>query len=167
MTAGLAVYPALQDVDLWWLALALGGLAVALLAGGLAARSGAILGWALVALGAEYTVLFTAQGPALDEVTPLYAGAFLLVAELAFWSIERRVPAWSAPGLVERRLTRLAAVTLGAMALAAAVLVLAAASGGGGGGVALEAIGVAAAIGALVLLAVLVRRSATEVDSGA
>ena len=165
MTAGLAVYPALQDVDLWWLALALGGLAVVLLASGLAARSGAILGWALVALGAEYTILFTAQGPALDEVTPLYAGAFLLVAELAFWSIERRVPAWSAPGLVERRLTRLAAVTLGATALAAAVLVLAAASGGGG--VALEAIGVAAAIGALVLLAVLVRRSATEVDSGA
>ncbi len=165
MTAGLAVYPALQDVDLWWLALALGGMAMVLLAGGLAARSGAILGWALVALGAEYTVLFAAQGPALDELAPLYAGAFLLVAELAFWSIERRVPAWSAPGLVERRLARLAVVSLGAIVLAAAVLVLAAASGGGG--VALEAIGVAAAIGALVLLALLVRRSATEVDSSA
>ena len=163
MTAGLAVYPALQDVDLWWLGLAFGCLAVVLLAAGLAARSGATVGWALVALGAEYTVLFTAQGPALDELAPLYAGAFLLVAELSFWSIERRVPAWSEPGLVERRLARLAAVSLGATALAAAVLVLAAASGGGG--VALEAVGVAAAIGALVLLALLVRRSAAEVDS--
>jgi hypothetical protein len=163
VTAGLAVYPALQDVDLWWLALALGGLAVVLLAAGLTARSGAILGWGLVALGAEYTVLFTAQGPVLDELAPLYAGAFLLVAELSFWSIERRVPAWSEPGLLERRLARVAACSLGAMALAAGVLVLAAASGSGG--VALEAIGVAAAIGALVLLAVLVRRSAAEVDS--
>jgi hypothetical protein len=43
------------------------------------------------------------------------------------------------------------------------VLVVAAASGGGGA--ALEAIGVAAAIGALVLVAVLARRGSTEVDS--
>ena len=56
------------------------------------------------------------------------------------------------------------AVSAGAAAVAGLVLVVAAASGGGGA--ALEAIGVAATIGALGLVAVLVRRSATEVDSG-
>ena len=162
--AGLAAYPAVQDIDLRRLALALAGLAVVLLAAGLAARSGPVLGWGLAALGGEYAVLFAAQSHALDELTPLYAGAFFLVAELAFWSIEPRVPAWSEPGLVDRRLAYLAAVSAGAAAVAGLVVIVAAASGGGGA--ALEAIGVAATIGALGLVAVLVRRSATEVDSG-
>lgn len=153
----------MQDIDLWWLALAFGGVAVILLAAGLAARSGPVLGWGLAALGGEYTVLFTAQGPALDDLTPLYAGAFVLVAEFAFWSIERRVPAWTDSGLAERRFARLAATSAGAAALAALVLVVASASGGGG--VVLEAIGVAAAIGAIALVVGLVHRSATEVDS--
>lgn len=137
----------------------LGGLAVLVLALGLAARSGAVLGWGLAILGGEYAVLFAAQGRALDELTPVYAGAFLLVAELAFWSIERRVPAWSDPCLFERRLAHLAGVSAGAAVVAGLVLVVAAASGGGG--VALEAIGVAAAIGTVALVAVLVRRTAT------
>lgn len=153
----------MQNIDLRWLALAFAGIAVTLLAVGLAARSGPVLGWGLAALGAEYGVLFAAQGRALDELTPVYAGAFVLVAELAFWSIERRVPAWSEPGLAERRLAYVAGASAAAAALAGLVLVAAAASGGGG--VALEAIGVAAAIGALVLVAALVRRSAPEVDS--
>jgi hypothetical protein len=118
-----------------------------------------------VALGGEYAVLFAAQGGALDEQTPVYAGAFVFVAELAFWSIERRVPSWSEPGLAERRMAYLAGVSAGAALIAAIVLVVASASGGGG--VALEAIGVAATIGALALVAALVRRSATEVDSKA
>jgi hypothetical protein len=153
-----------QDIHLRWLALAAGALAMSLLAVGLAARSGPLLGWGLAALGGEYGVLFTAEGRALDELTPLYAGALVLVAELAFWSIERRVSAWSEPTLVERRLARLATTTIGAAGVAAVVIVAAAASSGGGG-IALEAIGVAAAIGALALVAVLVQRSAAEVDS--
>jgi len=152
-----------QDIHLRRLALVLAGLAVALLAVGLAARSGPVLGWGLAALGAEYAVLFAAEGRVLDELTPLYAGAFVLVAELAFWSIERRVPAWSEPTLVERRLARLAATCIGAAGVAALVIVVSAASGGGG--IALEALGVVAAIGALALVAVLVQRSAAEVDS--
>jgi len=152
-----------QDIHLRWLALAVGALAMSLLAVGLAARSGPVLGWGLAALGGEYGVLFAAEGRALDELTPVYAGAFVLVAELAFWSIERRVPAWSEPTLVERRLARLAATCIGAAGVAALVIVVSAASGGGG--IALEAIGVVAAIGALALVAVLVQRSAAEVDS--
>jgi hypothetical protein len=160
---GLAAYPAVQDVQLRWVALGLGGLALALLALGLAARSGAALGWGLAALGGEYAVLFTAQGKALDELTPVYAGAFLLVAELAFWSIERRVPAWSEPGLTEWRLAYLFGACGGAALVAAFVLVVGASAGGGG--IALEGAGVAAAIGALVLVAILVRRTSAEVDS--
>jgi hypothetical protein len=146
-------------------AVALGGLALGLLAIGLGARSGSALGGGLAALGGEYAVLFAAQGTALDELTPLYAGPFVLVAEFAFWSIERRVPAWSEPGLLERRLAYLAGVSAGAAFISALVLVVASASGGGG--VALEAIGVAATIGALAVMAALVRRSAAEVDSKA
>jgi hypothetical protein len=100
-------------------------------------------------------VLFAAEGSRLDELTPLYAAGFMLLAELAFWSLERRVAAWSEPALLVRRLVYLSATCAGAAALAALVLVVAAASGGGG--VALEALGVAAAIGALGVLAALVR----------
>jgi hypothetical protein len=152
-----------QGIHLRWLALALAGVAVGLLAVGLAARSGPVLGWGLAALGGEYAVLFAAQGGALDTFTPVYAAAFVLVAELAFWSIERRVPAWTESGLAEWRLARVAGASAGAAVVSGLVLVVAAASGGGG--VALEAIGVAATIGALALVAALVRRSATEVDS--
>jgi hypothetical protein len=128
-------------------------------------RSGHVVGWALALLGAEYAVHFSAEGKVLDEITPAYAGGFLLVGELAFWSIESRVAAWSEPGLVGRRLMYVIASGAAATCVAAIALVLAAASGGGG--LALEAGGVAAAIGALVLLAVLVRRSVPEVDSRA
>ena len=138
----------MQDLHLRWLAVVLGGVALAFLAAGLAA------------LGGEYAVLFTAQGRALDEAAPVYAVGFVLVAELAFWSVELRVAAWSDPTLAERRLAQLVGVCVGAAAVAALVLVVAAASVGGG--IALEAIGVAAAIGALVLLGVLVRRTAAS-----
>jgi hypothetical protein len=129
---------------------------------GLAARWGPALSWGLAALGAEYGVHFSERGT-LDEVTPLYAAAFLLTAELAFWSIEPRVPAWSEASVAARRFAFLIGTCAGAAALAAVVLVLAAASGGGG--VALEAVGVAAVIGSLILLAVLVRPTLPAVDS--
>ena len=154
----LAGYPAALDLRLHLLALSLGALGLALLACGLLLQSSALLGSGLVALGGEYSVLFEAEGSNLDAYTPLYAATFLLVAELAYWSIERRVEAWSEHELVLWRLGYLLVVCGGAAALAAFVLVLAAAGGGGGAG--LEAAGVAAVIGALGLLGLLVRRSA-------
>jgi hypothetical protein len=172
MAAGsaLAAYPAAQDLRLHGLAVGLGAFGLALLAGGLLTRSAAALGWSLAALGSEYAVWFAAQGSSLDEYTPLYAAIFLLVAELGHWSIERRVEAWSEPSLVLWRLGTLVVACGGAAAIAALVLVLAAA--GGGGGAVLEALGAAAVIGALLVLASLVRRSdfageadAAEVDS--
>jgi hypothetical protein len=156
----LAGYPAALDLRLHLLALALGAVGLALLACGLLLQSSALLGSGLVALGGEYSVLFAAEGSNLDAYTPLYAATFLLVAELAYWSIERRVEAWSEHELVLWRLGYLLVVCGGAAALAAFVLVLAAAGGAGGAG--LEAAGVAAVIGALGLLGLLVRSSAAD-----
>ena len=136
----------------------LGALGLALLAAGLLLRSSGLLAGGLVALGGEYSIWFAAQGSDLDAYAPLYAATFLLVAELAYWSIERRVEAWSEPDLVLWRLGNLLAVCGGAAAIAAFVLVLGAV--GGAGGAALEAVGVAAVIGTLAVLGLLVRRSA-------
>jgi hypothetical protein len=147
-----------QDLRLHWLAVALGGLALAIMTLALLAGNGPAVGWGLAFLGGEYAVWFSEQGSALDEATPLYAAGFIVVAELGYWSVERRVAAWSEPELPVRRLVQLVLAAGGAAAVAALVLVEAAASSGGGA--ALEAVGVAAAIGALVLLAVLLRRSA-------
>jgi hypothetical protein len=155
--AGLAAYPAAQDLRFQWAALAFAVLAILVLTAGLALRSPGALGFALAALGADYAVLFVAEGGTLDRFTPAYAAGFMLVAELGFWSIESRVPAWSEPAVAEWRLARLAAACVGAAALAAFVLVVAAAATGTGG-LGLESLGVMAAIGSLALITALVRR---------
>jgi hypothetical protein len=108
-------------------------------------------------------VQFTPLPNPPHDLTHFSPVASLLVAELAFWSIERRVPAWSEPGLTEWRLAYLFGACGGAALVAAFVLVVGASAGGGG--IALEGAGVAAAIGALVLVAILVRRTSAEVDS--
>ncbi|HEV8602421.1 MAG TPA: hypothetical protein VGQ68_03395 [Gaiellaceae bacterium] len=155
---GLAAYPALQDIRFQWLALGLGACALVLLAAGLTLGWASPTGWGLGALGGQYGVLFAAEGRSLDELTPLYAAGLILVAELAYWSLEPRVPAGTESGLLVRRLAHLTGVCVAAATLAALVLVAAAA--GGGGGLALEVLGAAAAVGALGLVAALVRGSA-------
>jgi hypothetical protein len=106
-------------------------------------------------------VLFAAEGARLDRVAPAYAAGLLLVAELAFWSIEGRIAAWTDPEVVIWRLARLALACVGAAVLGAIVIADAAAASGGGG-LLLETLGVAAAIGALVVVTVLLRRHAEE-----
>ena len=155
--AGLAAYPAAQDIELQLLALGFGALALVLLAFGLLVGWAGALGCGLAALGAEYAVLFAAEGATLDRLTPVYAVGFLFVAEVAFWSIERRVPAWSEATALEWRLARLAVACVGAAGVAALATVSAAAATGGGG-VVLETFGVGAAIGSIVILAALMRR---------
>jgi hypothetical protein len=155
--AGLAAYPAAQDIDLHELALGLGGLALALLAFGLFVGWAGALGCGLALLGGEYAVLFAAEGATLDRLTPVYAAGFMFVAEVAFWSIERRVPAWSEAATLEWRLGHLGAACAGAAGVGALATVSAAAATGGGG-VVLESFGVGAAIGSIVILAALMRR---------
>jgi hypothetical protein len=146
-----------QDIDLHELALGLGALALVLLAFGLLVRWAGALGCGLAVLGGEYAVLFAAEGARLDRLTPVYAVGFLFVAEMAFWSIERRVPAWSEASALEWRLARLAA-SCAVAAGVAAIATVSAAAATGGGGVVLESFGVGAAIGSIVILAALMRR---------
>jgi hypothetical protein len=159
--AALAAFPASQNVDLQWAALAFAIAGVLLFVAGLAFRSAGALGLGLAALGADYAVLFVAEGGALDRFTPAYAAGFILVAELGFWSIESRIPAWSDTVVAEWRLARIAGTCIGAAVLAALALIAAAAAAGTGGP-ALESLGVVAVLGSLVLITVLVGRWAVD-----
>jgi hypothetical protein len=159
--AGLAAYPAAQNLRFQWAALVFAISAALLFTLGLAIRSPGTLGLGLAALGADYAVLFVAEGGALDRLTPVYAAGFMLVAELGFWSIEPRIPAWSEAAVAEWRLAGLAGTCIGAAVLAAFALVAAAAATGTGG-LALESLGVVAAIGSLILITALVGRHAFD-----
>jgi hypothetical protein len=155
----LAAFPASQSFDLQWLALVFAMAGVLLFAAGLVFRSAGTLGLGLAAIGADYAVLFVAEGGSLDRFTPAYAAGFMLVAELGFWSIESRIPAWSEPAVAEWRLARIAGTCIGAAALAALALVAASAATGSGG-LALESVGVLAVLASIVLITVLVGRRA-------
>jgi hypothetical protein len=122
---------------------------------GLAARWGAALAFGVALVGAEQAV-WLARGPdALDPWTPLYAGAFLLVAELAWWSLEERVPAWAERGAAPGRLLTVLFACVGGSIVAA--LVVLAAGAPIHGGFALELAGVLAATAALAVVAAVAR----------
>ena len=130
-----------------------GGFAAILLLLALALRLPNLVAWAIASAGGTYAVSLLLTGGTIDGFAPLYAVGLLLVAELAYWSLELHVP--SEPGIVARRAGRLALLLLvsgGASALVLAVSELAAE-----GGLELEALGVAALGGALALVAVLLR----------
>jgi hypothetical protein len=125
---------------------------------GLAARWGAALAAGIAFLGAEQA-LGLATGPSsVDPWTPAYAAGLLLAAELAWWSIEPRVPAWSDPVVALRRLGLIVLMCVIGAVLAAMVVVAAGAPLEGG--VSLELVGVLAAVGAVVVVAVLAHRHA-------
>jgi hypothetical protein len=159
----LAAYPSAQEIRLQPLSLGFAIVGIFALLLGLTRRWPAAIGFALFCLGGTYAALFVAEGSRLDLLTPAYAAGLLLIAELAFWSIESRVPAWSDPELVIWRLARLALVAAAA-AVIGGVVIAEATAANGGGGLLLETLGVVAAIGAVALVAALVRRAA--VDSG-
>jgi hypothetical protein len=129
--------------------------AVVLLALALARPFPSLLPWPLVALAAAYA--WKLAGGALDQWAPVYAGGFVAVAELAYWSVELRGRAHDAARLIDRRAALIATICLGGVA--AGGLVLAATAVGIGSGVATDLIGVAAAIGALAVVASLARRA--------
>jgi hypothetical protein len=123
--------------------------AVALLAGALVLRRPNLIAWSLAALGGEYAVWLTERGVSVDTRAPLYGAVLLLVAELAYESIDSStVPV--EPELYARRALQLAGLALAAVVVGA--LVLAASAVPLGGGVALTAVGVAAATLAVVTI---------------
>ena len=117
----------------------------------------AALPWSLALLGAEYAAaLEIAGGARADGRAPVVAAALVVAAELSGWSRELGPEIRHERGVLSQRALRTALVGVGAAAVAAAVLGLAAAPLDAG--LAGDALGVAAAVAAFVLLARLARR---------
>ena len=134
-----------------------GGIAAvgtAALVAGLVFRFPIAVPWSVLLVGAGY-VLARIHHTVVDGWAAVVGGALLLAAELAFWSIasDRRIHEERA--LVLRQSLTVAAL-VGAAALVSFILVGAAAVSAAGG-LALTAIGVAAAVGAVAVVLRLVR----------
>jgi hypothetical protein len=153
--AGTGVALWLQADEQKWLVLGLAGFATALLALALLVGSTTLVPWPLVLLGAAYTV--DLAGGDVDQWAPVYAGAFLAIAELSYWSLELRGRAEDVERLTERRAGLIVALAIGAVALGG--VMLAATSLRLGSGVALDAVGVLAAIGVLFVVTLVARRA--------
>jgi hypothetical protein len=153
-TSGIAVYASLEADRVQVLVLALGLAAVAVLGVGLTtAAPGTVLG-GLAGLAAAWSVSAWTRGSGAPGGTIFAAAALFGAAELAYWSLEQ-VSVADEPELAGRRLAGLAVRVTAALLLGSVLL----ASLGlhAGGGVVLEAVGVAAAIGLLVLVVILAR----------
>lgn len=136
--------------------MAAGVAAVAVLAAGLVLRVALAVPVAVAFLGAGYAALLGFEGGGLDLAAPLLAAALLLVAELAYWSLELRGRVAGEPGTALRRAALLAGLLF--LALASGTALLALVDGLAAGGAAVDAVGAAAAIGAVALLLVAARR---------
>ena len=110
---------------------------------------------AIVALGVAYAA--TLEGDDLDGRVPLYAAGLLVAAELGYWALQLRDGARDEAGMVVRRLIGL--LIAAAVAVVAGSLLIAVAHVPLRGGLAVEAIGLAAAIGALAILLLAARRA--------
>ena len=131
-----------------------GGLALVLLLTALTKARPESTVTALVGLGACWTGSAWTQGAQAPGGTLFAAAGLLVVAELAFASLEQ-VSVSDEPELVSRRLAGIVGRGLGALVLAA--ILLAALGLNAGGGLALEAVGVAAVVGLLLLVFSLAR----------
>jgi hypothetical protein len=155
VAVGLAIWTTLSADREAWLPATLGSAGVALLAVAVVSRRPAPVAWSLALLGAAYAAHLALDGGSVDTRAPLEAAGLLLVAELAFDSLEQGV-ARASPELAALRVAVLAGLMVGSIVLGAGILAVAAIPLQGG--VVLTAVGVAAAGVALALLALLARR---------
>ena len=148
----MALYPAVSAGRVPWLVPVIGGAALVALAAGIALRYAPAIAWAVALLGAEYAVWLSLDVDSLNTRAPLVGAGLLLVAELAYGSLEPEIGR-PEPEILLRRLALLAGLVLGATAVGA--LAIAVAATPLSGGVALTAGGVVAAVVALGLIATL------------
>jgi len=139
-----------ESARLPWLATGIGAGAIVVLAAGLAARSPSLLVWGLALTGAEYAVWLELGTHALDQRAPIVGGALLLTAELAFDSLEPEVGRPERNAVLGRAIA-LAVVVL--VAVGAGAIVLAAAAVPLSGGIGLTAVGAAAVVAVLGVIA--------------
>jgi hypothetical protein len=150
--AALAGYPVVAAGGEGAYALPPGILAVGLLAAAFALRAPALVPWALLPVLVEYTAFLLIEGE--DRLAPAVAAVLVVVAELAYWALEPRHVGRSRP-LAVRRIVTLLLLAGGAAAVAA--FLLGASQLTVGSGVARTAIGVAAAVTAVAVVAWLAR----------
>lgn len=136
--------------------MAVGLTAAVVLAAAVLLRAGSAVAWPLFALAALYAA--TLRG-ALDGRSVVYAAGMLLAAELAFFGIEHEPLVREEREVVLRRVAA-AAGALAASALAG-LLVLVVAGVDVGAGLPLAAVGAAAAVGLLLLVARLARATSS------
>lgn len=105
-------------------------------------------------LAAAYLVLLYVRGSEVDGAAPAVAAGLLLVAELAWFSLEQAAAAAGHPRLLARRLALIGGLALGAAGFGYLLLLVAVAPLPGG--VAYTAAGAAAALAAIGLLGRLV-----------
>lgn len=104
----------------------------------------------LALLGAAYALILVIDEPPLDGRSAVVGALLLAIGELAHLSIEARPGVTDEAGSATRRLAFVAMLTLGALAVGGAMLALVDLLRTGG--LAIEAVGVAAAAGAIGLL---------------
>jgi hypothetical protein len=126
-------------------------MALVLLAAGLVLGIALVIPLAIALLGAEYVAILAFEADVLDTQAPLAGGALLAVAELAYWSLELRTPVDDEAGTYLRRIALLASLVLGVVGIGAVMLTLVEVVVADG--VAVDILGVVAALGALALLA--------------
>ena len=148
------------------LPLALGGVGFLLLAAALLGAWPSVIPGSLVAPAAAYAAELALRddGATVDAAAPLYGAGLLLLAELAYWSVELRGPQREERRLVLRRAGALTGLALGSIILGALVVTITAVPLGGG--VVWNAVGVAAAAAALALIVRLVRRDLPDEAGG-
>jgi hypothetical protein len=148
------VTTALDTEATGWVAAGAAG-AILLMSLALAAGRSSPIPFALLLLGAIYAI----PGGERTIAAPIYGGALLLTAELAYWSLEERVRQRVQAGVFRPRLLAMLAVSAGAIPLSA--LVLAAAEADLARTPLTTAAGAAAVVGCLALLAALAGRERT------
>ena len=114
--------------------------------------------WTLALLAAEYALaLSVGDDRSVDAAAPIYAAGLLLLAELSYWSIELRIGGREDAALMLRRLGALAALAVVSVALGTVVIAATAVSLRTG--LLWDALGAAAAVATLAIVARLARRA--------
>ena len=154
MTGGVVAYSAAAGNRLPEVVTGVGAAGVVLVSVALAGRWPSVLPLGLAGVGAAYATYLSLRSGTIDPRAPVVAAALFVAAELAYWSIERQ------EGRADRAVLVRRIALIGAGALGTAILgsVLLLAAGGGSGGLALEAVGVVAAIALLAVIAYLAAR---------
>ena len=152
----LAVVPVIRADRLDGLLAFVGGIGVVGFVYGLVRGRTWSVPWAVVFLGVAYTGSLFLPERGVDGEAPLVAAAFLLLAELAYWTLELRTPIDPEPGMLERRTVLVATAGLGGLLVAA--IAVAATAVRLGGGLAGDLLGIAAAIAVLAVVAHLAER---------